>query len=275
MGTELKMKQLIVAIVCLWSMTAGAEDISAESNDIQVMPENATEIEENTADSQDEYVEPEVVFEVFPADFMRSLLKCRQDKAVRDNGDTAEIFGLKDGYCEVSFLNFNMKIPQNILPNIHGFDDLTALLKNPDISTYNYKPEYVYDGLLFELDNCYRNKNAHIATQLENDNGVVIIRRGVSSEYISEHCFVKLQNELEINGSIRDYTVVCRMGLPELAELLSPYREIIAQYGAKRKIAPNGQVYFRGEQANEETQRADAELLYVLQRGGFCLKPHR
>lgn len=232
---------------------------------------SSCEIEEITY-SEEEKEQTKKDMLSFSHEFINSLRKCEPDTeefSMFILSKKAEIIGMQDDNCYIKYSDFDLFVPTNIIPNITGFDSLETLLKNRDIAKYNKKLEYSYNGLLFEIDHCAKHHEDHRGESTTQSSEFVSIKRGISTEYINQTCVIKLQNELEIDGSIEDYSIRCPIPEKEIQHIADTYSELISKYGEKREYIDGG-VRFISAQKNAETKQADDEIMYYLQQKGFC-----
>lgn len=217
--------------------------------------------------------EPEVIYaeeEVFPPKFMKSLIGCAEDEE-SDGEREVTILGKKDGRCRLQYANFELDVPLTLLGNIHGFDDLETLLKNKDIAHYNYRADYIYDGLMYALNACY-NKKGHEGKQEELADEYVTITRGLYSEFSNDLCTVYLVNKQDIEGAITDYGVTCKLPHKAVSGLTGYFKDLVEKYGEKRGFGEDGHIVVTAEQKNKQTHEADVALMYYLQQNGYCQK---
>ena len=234
----------------------GLENHSAE---VDSEAETETGAEAETEKEPDIETVYEVQFDVFEPDFMNSLMKCQPNQESR-NGVTLQIIGIKDEKCQLTYGNYELNLPKNILNNIHGFDDLPTLLKNSDFAQYKYSPEYIYDGVIYTLEACAKQEE-YMGVEEEEKLVDAVVTRGVSAEYQNEECIVHLQNELDLNGDYYDYGVVCRFPQSTIDELMPYFEDIIKKY-------PQSEVL--SEDRPKELKDADVALMYYLQQNEYC-----
>lgn len=223
----------------------------------QLAPEPETKKEE----SIEEAVEEVLVIDVFSPDFMASLQVCRKDSESKD-GRVFTIKGVRDGKCHLTYGNYILDVPTSLLSNIHGFDDLNAFLKNKDMARYKYLPEYTYEGLIFALNACVH-KDKYYGVEEEENRIDATVTRGLSSEYFDDHCEIYLQNELELEFEVRDYSVTCRLPQAAIEELEPYFADIIEKYGDLKPIEMH---------KHKEVRDADIALMYYLQQNNYCRK---
>ena len=239
-----------------------AEQTATEENNTVAEQTETTDTEnEAEAEEKPEEVEEELVLDVFSPEFMASLRICREDSAT--NGQRVfEIKGLRDGKCYLTYGNYILNVPTNVLNNIHSFDDLQTLLKNKDMVRYKYLPEYTYEGLIYALDAC-AHKQKYYGVEIEERKVDAVITRGLIAEYQGDYCEIVLQNELELDEDLRDYGVTCRL-TPEVIDELEPYfTDIVAKY-KDIKATELHQI--------KEVRDADLALMYYLQQNEYCRK---
>lgn len=207
---------------------------------------------------------------VFTPQFMNALSQCKpaQEKNQFDASATVQIIGQENEKCHLQYADFDLYVPFDILPNIHGFDDLQILLHNPEMAHYNFQPKYVYNGLLHALNSCARGMD-YLGIENKETQGNKKIKQGLEAEFSHDICTVYLISELEVENVRQDYTVTCRIDSTTIAGLLNYYRELLDKFGERRFVA-QGKMRVRSEIENEQTRRADAELLFFMQQKGLC-----
>ena len=217
------------------------------------------------------------VADYFTQEFMGKLRLCQP--AVSDligyEDDEAlslEIIGKEGDKCMLKYGEYKIMAPLDILPNIHSFEDLQIILRNKEMSHYEYTPQYIYDGLLFALDAC-RNKRDYMGRQVSGTINKAQYTAGLTAEYFNQMCTIYLANQLDVMGDISDWTVICRLKETEVTEILSYYQQILDEYGKKQRQVINGRLQTIAAKENEVTHQADQELMYYLQQNGFCQKP--
>lgn len=214
----------------------------------------------------------EEVYNVFTPQFMSALRQCKPaietNQFAEDVKKTAQIIGLEDEKCHLQYADFDLYIPFNVLENIHSFDDLQVLLHNSEVARYNFQPQYVYNGLLHALNSCARGMD-YLGVEHKEAQGNKLVKQGLEAEVSNDVCTIYLISELEIDGLRQDYTVSCRIDMATIFGLLNYYRELLAKFGERRFVA-QGKMRVRSEVENEQTRRADAELMYFMQQKGLC-----
>lgn len=239
--------------------------------------ETEEEAEEPSEDGEDEVatepkVEEVVEVKVFSPKFMEKLRACEAVKETEAENEV-EIVGIADGKCQLKYMDFDLNVPMNILENIHGFDDLTTLLKNQDIAHYNYQPTYTYDGLMYAVTACAKQTN-YFGVQEKSLRHGTEINRGLTAEYADKVCTIKLQNDVTKDGKTEDYGVVCRLS-DEVLDSLEPYfKELAEKYGERHEFA-YGRARVLPPSHNQETHEADITLMYFMQQNGYCSKNHQ
>lgn len=206
-------------------------------------------------------VEEVLVLEVFPPDFMASLRVCRKDSDSKD-GRVFEIKGMRNGKCHLTYGNYILDVPTSLLSSIHGFDDLNTFLKNKDMTRYKYLPEYTYEGLIFALNACAHKEKFYGVEEEENRIDATVLR-GLSAEYFDEHCEIYLQNELELEFEVRNYSITCRLPQAAIEELEPYFSDIVEKY---EELEPTEM------HKNKEVRDADIALMYYLQQNNYCHK---
>ena len=223
------------------------------------------EKDENTVEESEETVDEEVlVLDVFPPEFMASLRICRKDSEA--NGQRVfEIKGMRGDKCHLTYGNYILNVPTNVLNNIHSFDDLQLLLRNKDMARYRYLPEYTYEGLIYALNAC-AHKEKYYCVEIEEERVDAVVTRGLSAEYTDETCEIYLQNELELDENLLDYGVTCRLNQEAIDELEPYFTDIIAKYNNVETTELH---------KHKEIRDADIALMYYLQQNNYCNKNNK
>lgn len=279
------MKNLCFVLALLFVASASAQPLSVENNTataaqnngepVMLSAENAENDAEavSTEDGQSadvdaegdaaaEIPEPKPIEYIpnpsnFSADFMSSLYQCQPAKEQQNLSGFEEvsIIGSVDGRCQLKYDDFILAVPNELLPNIHSMSDIRQLLINKDIA--HYQPQYEYAGLLRELNICSKSFVGHNAyLHRQNRNGVSITK-GLTSKTEKGGCTIRLLNQLNMNDSFRDYSVVCRIPANDMQLILGAYTDLLNDNNA----------------ADEAFKKADAEIMFRLQQVGYCLKP--
>ena len=280
----MKLLPAIFLLLCGLTTPAGAQEIPLpnepqQTDDISAnttAPDAPAVPEENNPQAEavvEVEAEPEVIYaeeEVFSPEFMKNLLICSPDSESQ-NERFVKILGIEKEYCLLQYANFDLHVPQTLLGNIHGFDDIEKLLKNKDIAHYNYRADYIYDGLMYALNACF-NKKDYEGKQEELADEYVIINRGLHAEFVNNVCTVYLSNTQDIDGVITDYGVTCTLPY-NIVQGLEPYfKDLADKYGEKRGFGADGHIMVTREQKNKQTHEADIALMYYLQKNGYCKK---
>ncbi|MBQ9271727.1 MAG: hypothetical protein IJ218_05650 [Alphaproteobacteria bacterium] len=246
------------------------DESAAEEKTSATTPETQTEhpitnTQENAADTEaseaENPEEEELILDVFPPEFMASLRICRPDSET--NGRRVfTIKGMRNDKCYLTYGNYILNVPTNVLNNIHSFDDLHRILKNKDMARYKYLPEYTYEGLIYALDAC-AHKEKYFGVEIEQRRVDAVITRGLSAEYRGEFCEIYLQNELELEDDLRDYGVTCSLKQEVIDELEPYFADIIEQYPDIETTKLH---------TVKEIKDADIALMYYLQQNNYCTK---
>ena len=279
------MKQILSLFLCVFALGAYAQETptvdtlqtteNASDSTVQTentAPQEAT-VDENIEPPSEVEQEPEIIYaeeEVFSPQFMKNLMQCQPDKEAQ-NERFVEIIGPKEDYCLLKYANFDLNVPLTLLTNIHGIDDVETLLKNKDIAHYNYRADYIYDGLMYALNACF-NKNDYDGKQEELADEYVTINRGLDAEFTNGMCTIYLSNTQNVEGVITDYGVTCTLSYKEVQNLEPYFKDLAEKYGKKRGFSSDGHIMVTREQKNKQTHEADIALMYYLQKHGFCKK---
>ncbi len=279
------MKNLCFVLALLFVASASAQPLSVENNTataaqnngepVMLSAENAENDSEAVSaedgqaadvdaegDAAAEIPEPKPIEYMpnpsnFSADFMSSLYQCQPAKEQQNLSGFEEvsIIGSVDGRCQLKYDDFILAVPNELLPNIHSMSDIRQLLINKDIA--HYQPQYEYAGLLRELNICSKSFVGHNAyLHRQNRNGVSITK-GLTSKTEKGGCTIRLLNQLNMNDSFRDYSVVCRIPANDMQLILGAYTDLLNDNNA----------------TDEAFKKADAEIMFRLQQVGYCLKP--
>ena len=146
---------------------------------------------------------------------------------------------------------------------------METLLKNKDFATYNYRADYIYDGLMYALNACSEKKDYDGETE-ELVDSYVTVNRGLSAEFINGNCKIYIYNQQNIEGVITDYGVTCTLPYKAVDSLKGYFKDIVEKYGEKRSFGSHGRIMVKREQQNSETHDADVALMYYLQQNGYC-----
>lgn len=222
-------------------------------------------------DIESTHTETETTYEpaqMFAPDFINNLFNCTADTQTDYD---LKIIGKKHGRCHLKYANFDLFIPSSLLENIHSVEDIETLLKNKDIAHYNYKADYLYEGLTYALDACLKKKDFD-GKQEELADDYVVINRGLTAEFANNFCTINLINQQNIEGVTTDYGVVCRLPYKVVQGLESYFKDLVDKYGEKRGFGADGHVVIENATYNEDLQKADDAFMYYLQQNNFCTK---
>lgn len=273
------MKLRFAYFLILWgfALPAYAQIANIDTN-IGVMPQESEQpaIDINNVDAnniENAYTETEVEYvpeNVFPPDVIKDMLNCNASTRT-DHGRHLKIIGKENERCHIHYANFDLFVPSSLLSNIHSFEDIETLLKNKDIAHYDYKADYLYEGLTYALNACL-NKKDFDGRQEELADDYVVINRGLISEFANGICTIELINQQDIEGVITDYGVICKLSYKALQDLEPYFKDLIEKYGEKRHLAANGRMEVERDVYNNETDKADDAFMYYLQQNNFCTK---
>jgi len=237
-----------------------AEQFEQSGEDLFKTAASAAETVDDNAPKEPE---AEVQLEVFPLEFMNSLLECKPAEMQRDDL-VMNIVGVTEDKCRIKYGNYELNVPTTLLANIHSFDDLEVLLKNKDIARYKYLPKYVYSGLIYALEACSRQKDYYGTEERETLPDAFIVR-GLSAKYRDKICYIYLENELnlDLEGSEVDYGFTCRLEQGAVDELMPYFTDILAANSEPEDI---------NAERPKAVRDADIALMYYLQQNGYCAK---
>ena len=247
------------------------------TEDVLTQEQNNSENNEpQNSESEKASAEESVIRDdVFTQQFIKALHKC-QPAVAQNEKDASDapliIIGIEENSCHLKYGDFDLYLPLDVLPNLHGFDDLQILLRNREIAHFNYQPQYVYTGLLHALNSCGRGTD-YLGIEQNTEHGNIRTTSSLEAEFFQDVCTIYLVSTLEIEGAVTDYTVTCKIGTNAVAGLLNYYHDLLEKYGEKR-IVVNGKPKIVSEKENEETKQADAELMFFLQQKGYCQRPN-
>ena len=193
----------------------------------------------------------------FSADFMGALYECQSARERQNLAGVEEIAitGKVNGKCQLRYDDFVLNIPTELLPNIHSMTDIRQLLLNNDFTTY--LPQYEYAGLLQELNLCSKSGSGHNAYLHRRTNNDIAITKGLTSKVENGGCTIRLLNQLSMNDSFKDYSVVCRIPANDMQLILEAYANLLQEQNPD----------------TAELKKADEETLFRLQQVGYCQKP--
>ncbi|MBR1600626.1 MAG: hypothetical protein IJ677_03520 [Alphaproteobacteria bacterium] len=252
---------------------AEVSEISEQSSTETASARPASEFQNNIESENQKDLDEQVVYvdaEVFSPTFMKNLIACTPDTE-NNQENTVEIIGIKNNKCQIKYANFDLNVPTTLLGNIHSFEDIETLLKNKDISHYNYRVDYIYEGLVYALDACSKQKD-YFGKQEELSDEYVIINRSLSAEFVNGICVINLQNTQNIDGVESDYGVTCSLSFKEVKKLEPYFKDIIEKYGERRGFGTDGHIMVKPAEQNKKTHESDVALMYYMQKNGFCKK---
>jgi len=216
-------------------------------------------------------------YNLFSPEFMISLQNCtanKENKIIDRISHSIEVIGKENKRCHVKYDLFDLNIPLEIIPSIHGFDDIKTLLKNREITKYHHKPEYVFDGLVHAYNAC-RNKHSYYGTKEVKRMNDIVITRGMNAQYDGKACIINLTNDVTIEGGTTDYSTMCRLTDKTIEELWPIFEEVLTRYGEEGEFGPNGRFRIsRAAVENKETHDADLALMMYMQQEEYCKRPN-
>lgn len=242
--------------------TEAASDLQAEENALETPP--AEMPSEEPAPNNEIMPEEPVILDVFAPEFMASLTVCEKNQT-EENNRVLKIIGAKNEKCRLQYGNYELNIPMTLLSNIHSFDDLEVVLKNQDLAHYNYLPKYVYDGLMYALDSCTRQKD-YFGIEEKEVSAEAFITRGINAKYQNNTCFIYLENILRLkfeNNRAVDYGYTCKVSKEKLEELTPYFADIVAANPEPEDIRT---------ERTKDVRDADIALMYYLQQNDYCAK---
>lgn len=241
-----------------------SEVFSARNEDLPPPSAEATQPAEAPVSVSDAGQEEIVQLNVFDPDFMSSMNACEKSEAI-NGSQILKVIGKKGDNCRLQYGNYVLNIPMTLLSNIHSFDDVEVVLKNPDLAHYKYLPKYVYDGLMYALDSCSRQVDYYGKEEREISAEAFIVR-GINAKYMNDTCFIYLDNTLKLkfeNDRTIDYGFTCSIPQDKLEELVPYFADIAAANPAPEDV--------RAE-FPKEVRDADIALMYYLQQNDYCAK---
>lgn len=156
-----------------------------------------------------------------PSAFIESLRVCRPDKAEKNvvfSTMTAEITGVKSGLCQIKMPPFEFSLNRKHVQKIETWMDFYSFAGDP--ATAKYVPEYSTFGLFASMKACVFGDKTYEAGSESSSFGDVKISKGLSSAFDNDVCTVTFKNTVEINGSMTDYSKVCKIPKDELIKML-------------------------------------------------------
>ncbi len=244
------------------------ENINTEDEEIEDAVTGAIPAAESATETAAAEAEPETESEPkpieyvpnpsnFSADFMGALYECQSAKERQNLAGIEEIsiIGKVNGKCQLRYDDFVLNIPTELLPNIHSMTDIRQLLLNNDFTTY--QPQYEYAGLLQELNLCSKSGSGHNAYLHRSANNDIAITKGLTSKVENGGCTIRLLNQLSMNDSFKDYSVVCHIPANDMQLILDAYADLLQKQNPE----------------TAELKKADEEILFRLQQVGYCQKP--
>lgn len=195
-----------------------------------------------------------------PADFIESLQICRPDKAEKNilfSGMTAEITGVKKGYCQIKMPPFELSLNKKQVKLIETWMDFYSFSGNPDAA--KYIPEYSTIGLLSAMKNCIWEHKEYNAGSENQSFGDVKIAKGLSSAFSDDVCTVTFKNTIEVNGKTADHSKICKIAKADLIKMLPVDPEKEKENGFSISLP-----------FSEEERKQSDELYEKLNRSGLC-----
>ena len=228
---------------------------------------------EDVVPTKEEVDEAKDKTDAFSPAFVAALQNCVPATADRNLylvHDEVKIVGRQDDVCHLKYKIFDLYVPSETMQNLRGYTDVERLLKNKQISVYDYKQQYLYDGILFELEYCRKHKTKHNGlSERNNADEEADIEKGIMSEPADGLCNITFINKLYYGGHESDYSVVCAIPNDKVDAFLSQYADILQKYGEKSVGGAEGTL-FEPAVHNDETRHADGLLLVDIQTLGLC-----
>ena len=223
-----------------------------------------------TSEEQSENNDKEIVLDVFPIEFMNSMRSCQPAQISKDT-HTLAIVQKESQYCLLKYDDFELRVPYSVVGNIHSFEDLTPILKNQDITSYNYTPDYDYGGLMYAVNACF-NRTDYYGTKNITQTEKFTLDKEFYAEFRNDICVITLSNIVTVGDIVINHNVTCSLPYTEVTKLEEYIKDLIAQYGEKREFSADGRIVNREAAHNNETRQADIALMYYIQQNGFCNK---
>lgn len=155
-----------------------------------------------------------------PADFIENLRVCRPSKTEKNItffAMTAEITGVKKGYCQIKMPPFDLSLNKKHVQKIETWMDFYSFADDPTLA--KYVPEYSTIGLSGAMKHCVFGDKTYEAGSESSSFGDVKISKGLSSAFDNDICTVMFKNTMEINGKTTDYSKVCKVPKIELIKM--------------------------------------------------------
>ena len=250
------------------TITAGRFDVVADK-----LQNTACTVEE-TQPTEAEIEEARKKYQQLPEEFVEALSACDEkniSRSVLFFNESINIVGWNGDKCRVLYNAFELNIPQNKLLTIKSYDDLDELCNDSRIAELDYKKNFLYNDLIFDLSRCAEYTKQTDGARLTQQLGKFTLKSGTSSIFKEQTCQITFINEISDDKKSTDYSVVCSVPQADITEILEPYQALIKQYGVQKKYNADGSIKsVSGPISNDETKRADAKIMYELQKRGLC-----
>ncbi|MBQ7632531.1 MAG: hypothetical protein IJS88_00250 [Alphaproteobacteria bacterium] len=229
--------------------------------------------------SDNHHTQKNTAIEKLPDVFAANLRLCTPDEVSHEvNGsiESIKIVGMDNDKCKVRIALFVLNIPIEKLADIDTYNDFEALCHDENIAILEYKENYRFSNLMSELSLCSKYSSLHhngrSSSKYESINASIVT--DMMTQYKDGECVVTFVNEITLGNKFMDYSVQCSVQDSERERILEPYADLIDLYGAKEIVHKDGSVSARTAITNNETYKADAKLLYELQKNGLCHLVH-
>ena len=195
-----------------------------------------------------------------PADFIESMRVCRPAKAEKNItffAMTAEITGVKKGYCQIKMPPFELSLNKKHIQKIETWMDFYSFADDPALA--KYVPEYSTIGLSASMKSCVFGNKTHEAGSESNSLGNIKISKRLSSAFNDDVCTITFKNTTEINGKTTDYSKICNVPKADLLKMLPVDLEKEKENGFSISLP-----------FSEEERKLSAELYEKLKKSSFC-----
>ena len=191
-------------------------------------------------------------------DFRVKLKNCSQgieEIILNDEKLEVRIIGAQSDGCHLHYEPFELVVSMDRLPFVMSFYDFEHMAKDGSIS--KLKVEYLIEGLIFGLNDCWANKYSRgvCSADLTKVNGSQIYRN-LEVQRRENICKVWAINIIEKGSTLR-YVKECNIPEDKVEFILNPYLDLIKAAG----ISQN---------ENEDTLSASMDIMQKLDDGNFC-----
>ena len=202
-------------------------------------------------------------------DFLDALKTCSPKTTGRKImilAQEAEIKGMKDGKCVLSYEDFTLSLSPDEAKSIRSWADFEKFSSNPAVAKYDYKKNYTISGLMLMINDCHAGHCSTGGMSSKETMGEITKETGVGKPACSESsCDFRFVNIVTIGGAKTDYSVVCTVPKTEMKAIVDEYAPVIAKHSSESESGR-----FTSFIPTDETKDADKKIMYRLQKGRFC-----